>query len=282
MAKARSRVGELAGIKRAIDELGAEILVSYERPELLGVGEMAVRRVRVAEQAVAGGGLRPRWPGGLVTGSARFAVVGGGCDIDDVSVMGTGRGSRMLKATLAGAGVDVSEVAWLSMVPVPAKDAPTKRQVIEWRDWAMDAIEAANCHYVLLVGSTAVKAWRDDVSVEQVWLGAGLGWDTGVGVWRVKSSQRLVAATISPFSVMRDVTMTESWRRGVARWAGIVIDDRGLDALGMRCVVKKCPRDMWAYDGDGVPWCRNHWKPDGQDRTAQKYIDQTKGQGVLL
>lgn len=294
----------LRGIKRAIDELngagiGAELVVSYHRPDLLTTGPMVVARRHVEEgareRAAAVDGtvtrqpILPTWPDQALSAHGSFAVLLAAPFEDDRARAASGRTGRWLRSQLAGAGADPSSVAYLTLVGEQLGSTPTDDDLRQWRQWALDAILAANVRYLLLLGAQPVAAWRNDVALSQ------MSWNrsmTGLGLWHVKglasamgrTAQMLVGVLPSPLSVMRDRAMTEDWQRGMARWVAAVKERREIpgDALGERCAYRRCGETAWAYDGDAVPWCRNHWNPDGRAKTDSKWINKHEGQGELL
>lgn len=256
------------GVKLLIEEFGAEVCVTYRAPELDPVGKMATARVRVNRVAEERGGVIPRWPMGLVGREARYAVLSGR-PMDQ-------RSASYFRAGIAGVGGDPSEVAWLHAVPYRATIDPSVDELREWRDWCFDSIAAANVTYVLLSGTTAVKCWRGDLTVTHAGLGSH---GTGVGIWKVRGRDILVAITLSALAVLRDRLLEQSWHQSLGRWEAIVGEGAGIDALGTRCVAK-CGEFVWAYDSGGIPWCRRHWRDDGEVQTRRRLSQSLHNQAL--
>jgi hypothetical protein len=288
------RRNDWRGVKRAIDELnaaglGAELCVSYDRAESLSVPDQARLRMRVTREAE----VPPRWPGvarelpgGSLSGRAKFAVLLAAPMDDDELFVTQGQVGGFMRAALARAGVDSSDVAYLTLVGQRMKNGemPTNDAAIrQWRSWSLRAIEAANTPYVLLLGAHCVAAWRRDVSLDSVRLSRN---GTGVGIWTVSgmmgTRQVLVGALQSPLAVRRDPLLHDEWQRGLTRWAWMVEEDRDTEAIGRVCAKKRCHEVVWAYDGDAVPWCRQHWKPGLTEAQAGYWTNKLEGQGELL
>lgn len=270
----------LAGIKRVLDELGTnlggELVVSYARPERLGTGEMVKLRVACDRQ----GEVRSRWPNVPSMGvPAEWAVLGAAPFPDDRGLAWTGGIGRFMRAEIAQAGGDGSEVAYLNLTPSVVGEAPNMTTLLQWRHWAMTAVRAANCSYILLAGAQAVRAWRGDVNLGRVGLDRR---GAGVGLWRVQGRQMIVGCLPSPLAVRRDPMMLDRWRVGLARWVAIVRQGEAVDAVGSDCAMKGCIETAWSYDADGVPWCRAHWSPDGPDKAHKMWVYKHEGQEVML
>ncbi len=184
------------------------------------------------------------------------------------------RMGKTLFSALSSAGLSHYDGAYLSVVGCHPNDEGTPRpaaptEVAACRSNLLDALDAANVRYVMLSGVAATRSWRADLPLADV---AGR-----LFVWR---DRWLVMPTFSLQGVMTGAQDGVQWRDHVRQFSYIVNEDVGLDALSRACI--ECGDGLYAYDDDGVPYCRAHFNLKGSAKTDKKWTDKNARQGRLL
>lgn len=252
---------ERQGIARLIDTFGAEILVSF--PDYQPIAKLPRAKLRVAatEQITSCTGcdlhltcrqpVPPRWPGVTLMSRAQVMIIGESPTLDDdrAAAPFTGRIGRIVRGGLQQAGIDPDDCAWSYVNSCRAHDEdvqrpPSAREQAQCKENLMKVIAAADAKYVLLLGSTAVRSWRDDVKVSQV---AGK-----LFIWH----NRFIWPMWSVQAVLRDTFPAATWRAQLSQFGQILADDSGVDGLHDRCI--ECSEPVHGYDPNGLPWCRVH------------------------
>jgi len=261
---------ERRGIIRLVRELGAEVLVSVPDHVPLSKQQRALRRTSIEEQvatcelcelrAGCNQPVVPRWPG--ITGKAHVTVVGESPTVDDdrKSLAFSGRVGRLMRDGLTTAGISAEDCAYMYVTACRAHledmpRPPSVREMAHCRDNLLQSISAADSKYLLLMGASAVRAWRSDVRLGDV---AGR-----LFIWR----GRFVWPMFSVQAVIRGTFPVRDWRTQLAQFGQIVADDAGVDALYPSCI--ECGESVYGYDIDGLPWCAEHLASHVASATTQ-------------
>lgn len=176
---------------------------------------------------------------------------------------------QIMSRALSRGGVLRDQVAHVWAVPRVLPGPPLAEQIAPYRMHALSAVDAANVEHVVLIGSGAVKLWRQDLQVSKV---AG-----GTYVWQ---NRWLIHPIMNPTSVLADRTLEDAWKHGMGRVLLALNEEH--TRLGVACV--ECGRGMDVYDEHAVPWCREHFNPNGVMNVTKgwnKKMNET-GQGELL
>lgn len=209
---------------------------------------------------------------------ARFAVVleSPGTDDDKMNRVTGGAAARELRRLFAKAGIDYREVAWMWAVACLCEPVVSVYEMQACRGNLMKQLEAADVRYVLLVGAKASLEWRTDLNVTEL-----------EGHMGILQSRWLVAPVREAGAVLRidhgRGAESELWRKAVYQLVEAATDDRGINVLGYGCMMKGCIEPMFAYDIDGLPWCRNHHAKGmkGAEASRRRWKVKDAGQGAL-
>lgn len=160
-----------------------------------------------------------------------------------------------LRRSLAGLGLDASQVANIWAYPFALPSPPLENQVLQYLPATLEALHASGAHYVMLLGSTCMKLWRRELLLSQV-----------SGKIAVMRNTWFVYPAPNPIVAVMDGSLMFNYREHIRTIVDIVQSDTGLDELGLQCVEKDCLSDgaidsrVFVYDPDGVPWCKTHWR----------------------
>lgn len=181
-----------------------------------------------------------------------------------------GKSGELMRDLLGRCDVDVdAEVAWGNTVSCyPYYDRrggelrqdshahskprpPSASEQGACRRNCLSTVQSAATRYVLLVGGTALAAWRDDFAITHL--------RGTVGVWR---DTYAVMPVYHPAYVLRNRALIGILARDIARFVGIARSNSILDHLEVKCVV--CNGDLSHYDRDGLAWCGECWTRRGE------------------
>jgi DNA polymerase len=164
-----------------------------------------------------------------------------------------GPAGKLMQALMAGAGFDLDGVAWCNTVSCwPRREPPTpsQKEMEACRGNLRDQVVASGATYVVLAGGIATSAWRSDLKVSAV--------HGQVFLW---GRMWVVMPVFHPAAILRDRTKKKPTMEDLQRFSELVHQDRGLQALGQKCV--RCGETMAHYDPDGVAYCERHWYQHG-------------------
>lgn len=188
----------------------------------------------------------------------------------------------LLRRMLAGLGLDPTDCAHVWCWPYAQQSPPLPTQVAMYRKATVSAIAASGARYVILVGLQAVHVWRPELSLEQV-----------RNKFAVMENQFIVYPIYNPIVPLSDQTLMHAYREGLREFVDAFQQQWVLEGFGTLCAMgKECWDDytttssVYAYDPDGVPWCRDHWRKNFKRRLDHRAkMDKrvnTAPQGVLL
>ncbi len=166
-----------------------------------------------------------------------------------------GKSGKYLRAMMTSAGLDPDEGAWMNTISCrPEGNATPKMPEIQaCRMNLMDSIRSANTPYLLLVGATALTAWRTDLRISKV---HGM-----IGVWM---NRYVVMPIYHPAAILRDRSLSKPTSEDLMQFAEVISDIThpvAHEYLSRVCV--KCIDRAVIYDRDAVPYCEIHWRRYG-------------------
>lgn len=269
-----TKAEDLRALRLLIDTFDADIIFSLKDQPELTPARRALNRGYVEDDALlwhehhmscatdprdGHQPIMPLWSPYRLPRPGRVAVIGPCPTWDAVKHGGLGwsRAERMLSDQLRGAGIGRDMVTWINACwcwPAANLDGrghdnrpPTNAEIDTWKSWTLSAIEAADVRYVLLHGAHAVRVWRPDLKV------TALSGD--LFLWNDKW---FVTPIPHASNVMRENGLPiEEWKRGLSSFAGHVTEDVGLSGFSVKCI--HCNHGFYAWDGDGVPYCSEHF-----------------------
>lgn len=252
-------------------------------PALAAARGRARRQVATCTRCPLAANCRAPVPYNGPTGNARSALCiaigeAPGNKEDELGKPFIGPAGRLLRALLTEVGIWPDDVMFANVVScMPKADpegrriavrAPTDAEVIACRENLAAQIHAADTDYVLLIGGSALNAWRKDLKISRVH-GQVFVWD---GQW-------VVMPIYHPAAILRDRGLKAPTLADLTKWTGIVKGEvPWSDALGEMCI--RCPEWIWHLDPDGVGYCREHWKRYGDNwqrervRRGKEFVEQ--------
>lgn len=184
---------------------------------------------------------------------------GPGPDEDRRGAPFVGKSGRVIRDMMRQAGIDPEMVAWMNVVSCyphtgeggpqgkgKKPKAPGEEHIRSCRMNLMGQLEAANSEYVLLVGATAMRMWRPDLTLTEH--------HGTVGVW---DHRYLVMPVFHPAGILRNPALRLPLIEDVRKWAEVIGPDGDLDWLGTSCIA--CGAGMRYMDPDGIAYCERHW-----------------------
>lgn len=282
-----SRKTELAAIRRLIDQFDADILLKRQPQLPRDSRYRAQSRRQLEDEALEWHHLRthtinpctvntepthnpimPAWSDYRLDPPGRIAVIGPAPSWEDArhGELGWSRSARLLEDVLRKAGVGREHITWISACWCWPDDGPkgnrppTVQELDLWHHWTMQALDAADVDYVLLHGSHALRTWRQDLPVTAL---AG-----GLYLW---NERWFVSAIPHTSAVLRPNGLPHSeWLRDIATFVGNVQEGSGFENFGTKCI--DCGHSLYAYDGDGIPYCGEHFEKQyhAQERAKNK------------
>jgi uracil-DNA glycosylase family 4 len=201
------------------------------------------------------------------------AVIGEapGADEDRRGRPFVGPSGKLLRAMLKVAGIEPDEVLWANTASCrpPENRAPTGDEMAACRGNLMDQLDLGP-RYVLLVGATALSAFRSDMKISQV-QGQVFVW---MGKW-------VVMPILHPAALLRRRELKKPTQDQLAKWSMIVKEEvEALYCLGDRCI--RCGDVLDHYDPDGVPYCSTHFPRYGNSWRKERSRWETKPQSGSL
>lgn len=188
---------------------------------------------------------------------ARYGVIGEAPGEKEVELGRpfVGKSGKYLRATMNGIGLDTDEGSWMNAVCCrPEGNAtPDMEAMQSCRPNLMDSIKASNVEYLLLLGATALKAFRPDLKITQV---HGMSF-----VWM---DRYWVMPTYHPAAVLRDKSLVKPWRDDLTVFADLITaihHDDIQSYIGRNCI--RCIDKAVVCDRDGVPYCEIHYRRYG-------------------
>lgn len=246
-------------IELLMDELGADIAVSIREHVPYTPKQLMMKRTTVELVYDDLGSEAIEW----ADGASKATVVW------DRHTRWSAHHRQFLRRCLLGAGVDDADVTHIWAWPYDQGSPPLENHVALMRPLTLQAIDAANSRYVLLVGLTSLKMWRRELVMHQV--------EGHSGVW---NRQWIVFPVANPISVMRDPYLQGQWRQQIYTFGQMVNEGQEFEQLNRRCaagtVKKRCDQGVMMYDVDGVGWCTKHYgkgikrRTDHQSKTLLK------------
>jgi len=277
-------------IANLIDKFGADVLISMIPAPTHHPVAVAVARVNVSETveecrlcplgSTATCHVPAEWPGRRHRAPARFAVLGEapGPEEDARGRPFVGRAGQLLRGALSKGSVNSDDVVYLNTVSCFPHEQevsprgkvrkvirqPTDAEMLACRRNFLAQLDAANVRYVLICGSTALKAWRKDLRITQC-----------QGKLGVMLNKWFVYPVLHPAAILRGIETVSEWERRIWRFIEIVEGDEGTTALETKCSkFGECGERFWMYDKDGLPWCEGHWVEgmDGHNRSVSWWL----------
>lgn len=140
------------------------------------------------------------------------------------------------------------------------------------RPAVIEALGALGTRHVLLLGSSACRLFRRDLSIKEL-KGKLLLWRDEFYVWCMESPAAVLRAKANgtPFDA--------EWREGLLAFVEhMLADDRPSEVLRNRCA--SCDDGAWGWDRDGVPGCQKHGPKIGRGREATRkgWHEEIEGQ----
>lgn len=180
-----------------------------------------------------------------------FAVVGEAPGAQEARLQRpfVGPSGKLLRALLRDVGFEPEDVAWMNAVScwplkAGATRAPSEKEMKSCRGNLIRQLEVIEVEYALLVGATALKAFRGDVKLTDVH-GRVFKW---LDKWTVMP-------IMHPAAVLRDRSLKEVVKRDLITWRRVL--NRGsTEPTGGCC---KCIDVATHWDRDNMPYCTLHW-----------------------
>ena len=202
---------------------------------------------------------------------------------------GHGQWTRELARGLRTRGVNMSRVSWVPLVWCTARDKKdyrraTAQELDDFWPHVERAIDACDSGHLILHGDAAKAIWRADLSMDQVAGGAFL-WRNK---WIVHPIRHVASVGTRGSGDTREVTEAQ-WNaeldacvEGLGGWQLQWV----LGELCVGCLAEGRKRYLYAYDGDGVGWCKDHpgvgLKKFEAARKKDRGRGRHRGQGVLI
>lgn len=187
-----------------------------------------------------------------------------------------GPSGKLLRAMLDQVGLHPDDVMYLNTVSCFPHDggrrarAPGFDEMHVCRVNMMSQLELMPNRYLLLVGSTALTAFRGDLKVSQV--------HGRMFVW---NHRWIVMPIYHPAAILREKSLKKVTVEDLWTWRHVVTGEIPWH-LSVTCV--KCPDFIDHYDPDGVGYCRAHWQKYGIKtwmKMKKKWDDKPKAVAEL-
>ena len=169
-----------------------------------------------------------------------------------------------LTRLLAECRLSSPHVAHLWCVPEALGKPPLAQELAMYREWLIKGLYASGSKYVLLVGARPMWVWRPELRMTEV--------HGRFYIWK----QAFVIMPISnPLSVLANRFEYIKWVENVRQFVAAILTDTDTEHLSSVCI--KCDKTVYWYDGDGVPWCREHFEKADKDQSkgVRKWQEQT-------
>lgn len=183
-----------------------------------------------------------------------------------------GKSGKLLRAMIQQyANVDPDEVFWMNTLTCHPKRegttrAPTTAEMMAGRGLMMDTLSLSRSRNVLLVGATALSAFRYDLKLSAL--------HGSAFIWK---SRYLVMPVFHPALILRKQEMKKDLADDLEKWAD-VLKGNWHRYMGRSCV--KCSENVYELDPDGVGYCRKHWERYGM-KAYRKAVDKWRLPGGM-
>lgn len=169
-----------------------------------------------------------------------------------------GPAGQMIRKHLTEVGIDPEAVFWCNTVSCWPHGTPKAEHVEACRTNVADQLNLAKPKWVLLLGKTALQAWRPDIEI---------GHGRSRPFWpRTQSPEITFFATYHPAAALRKRVYEMELHDDVVKFAEMVAKDDAVPFVPDACT--KCT-DPWSWiDDDGFTWCANHAGPEFAERMA--------------
>lgn len=161
-----------------------------------------------------------------------------------------GPAGKLLRSMLPGYG---EEFTWLNVVSCrpPENRTPTKTEIASCRQNFVQQLEAVQARYLLLLGGTALQAFRPELKIT---LHRGYVFTPG--------GKYIAMAAYHPAAVLRDKGMRALFRQDIGKFIDLIRDGYKME---MRCIL--CGHNATEWDVDGVGYCWDHYRKKQDDWT---------------
>lgn len=187
-----------------------------------------------------------------------------------------GKSGRLLGRILDELGVDMATdcIRFNTVSCFPNANTkirpPTDDEMVACRGNMVKQRQAAHCKYIVLVGSTALSAFRDDLKISRVH-GRVYIWDN---TW-------VVMPIYHPAKALRERGIREDIVEDLAKFILVAKGEMSWQtALSYECSL--CQEWIHYFDPNGVGYCKKHWELDEgrlQDewrRNREQWTDKGK------
>jgi hypothetical protein len=272
---------EARAIAALHESMDAEIQVSIRDLPGLSPGQLAMRRMKMARRIMANETtaevMDHDWCD-IEAGRPQFAIILPAPQVEDAKLQRSlaSRGGKYLRAELESHRLyHGSDYHVIHAVPEVHTTAVSELTAREWRPALLEALELVDARYVLCVGAMPFSHWRRDVK---------LGWSHGrLHLWQ---DRWFVYGIESPDAILHPSADKIPWKRSINAFVRMVMDGVTPIATAANSCVKCSATPVWAYDRDGVAWCKQHAKAglDGRQKTKDGWFDpKINGQiGLVL
>jgi DNA polymerase len=183
-----------------------------------------------------------------------------------------GPSGKLLRSLLREMGLDPDEeVMYVNTVQCHPKistntRAPTEQEQRWCRHHLVRALELAQTPYVLALGASATRAWREDLKVTHV--------HGRIFLWQ---GRRVIMPVLHPAAVLRQRNLKQTLRADIQKFVEMVRSGDVTQYLGTECVT--CGVYASHVDPDAVPYCQVHWQRYGM-RSYEKQWRRWQGEVV--
>lgn len=238
-------------IEQLFDKLGASYAVVLKPYEELSMKELIRKRAVVEDRIAQAGGVAPEWAerNGHPQSSEMVCLW-------DKPVPYKAGHRKYLMRTILGSGTWEDQVTHVWAYPFALDSPPLRSQIVEYREMTLQALEAADTRYVLMVGSLPMLIWRD-VKLRQIQGHSG-----------VLERKWIVGPIENPASVLRDPMLQGQWRLDLYSFMDMVRNREDFN-LTTRCMERDCTEGVLMYDPDGLGWCKRHWKKGNRQQETK-------------
>lgn len=199
---------------------------------------------------------------------ARICVLGEapGAVEDKEGIPFCGPAGQLLAELLARVGIDPTKCAYVNTISCyPARTrTPNKAEVAACRDNMLAQMDLVDPRYVLVLGSTALSAWRPDLKISKVhgrpfWVG-GMDHDRDAVIFW---------PTYHPAAILHQPGYLKPVEEDLGMFKVLIEVDDLFEVWPEDCVM--CSKDVYEYDENGIGYCSEH----------RKWIKRPAGAGAI-